>query len=227
MTDNFTVQEKANSVFKDIVGAMERLERLDRRVNKINIPYEQYYTLLTLPQISQYVIPSFGSPTSRQHATLFGAELIPNRTKFEVVNDDLGNSIPYVIQVQVGHWIIRKIQENLTIIVKSRACPILEAKPNEYKAIETLREMISETEFRKYITHGFVLIKAKSGAIYQVFRNKSHTRVWRNGKVQEEICVRLADHRCPPTDNVIAFKHMIEADEEAFKKCGNIFRMAA
>lgn len=115
---------------------------------------------------------------------------------------------------------------NLTIIVKSRADVITNAPKNEQHAIETLREMITETAFRKYIAYGFILVKSKSDKTYQVFRNKAHTKVWKNGKLIEEVCVRIADCKIPPTDNVIAFKTLIEINENEFRKLGNVYNMA-
>ena len=116
----------------------------------------------------------------------------------------------------------------MAIFVKTRANTIDKNIPkNEQVAIETLREMLTETEFRKYIKYGFILAKGKSGNIYQVFKNKSHTKVWKNGKVIEEVCVRIkSDQNVPPTDNVIAFKTMIETDEQDFKNIGNVYKYA-
>lgn len=121
---------------------------------------------------------------------------------------------------------LRSLKDNMTIIVKTRARPIYGNVPkNEVTALDTLREMITEAEFRKYMVHGFILVKGESGRIYQIHRCASHTYVWENGQVVEEICVRIQDRRIPPTDNVIAFKVLIETDEEEFKKLGNVYNM--
>lgn len=121
-----------------------------------------------------------------------------------------------------------KLRDNLAPSIKSRNNLLEKVLPNnELVALETLREELSETEYRKYLKHGFVLVKGKSGDIYQVFRNKSHTKVWRGGKLIEEICVRIKDNSIPKTDNVIAFKTMIEVDENEFKKLGNRYKFAA
>ena len=126
------------------------------------------------------------------------------------------------------HEMKNRIRNNLVIHVKSRAQKLSNIPANEQIAMDTLREMISETEFRKYLKYGFVLVPGKSGNVYQVFRNDSHTRVWRGGKVIEEICVRISyGVKAPTTDNVIAFKTMIEADEKEFKKIGNVYKMEA
>jgi hypothetical protein len=123
----------------------------------------------------------------------------------------------------------RQLKNNLLIQVKSRADIIPKDIPeNERIALETLREGVSEDNYFKYLKYGFVLVTGKSGSIYQVFRNKSHTKVWRGGKLIEEICVRIRqDQQVPLTDNVIAFKAMIEADEEEFRKLGNVYKMVA
>lgn len=119
----------------------------------------------------------------------------------------------------------QQIRKNLIVNIKSRANPINDIPNNEQVAIETLREEITETEFRKYIKYGFVLVKGQSGKTYQIYRNRSHTKVWKNGKVIEEVCVRIKDYNIPPTDNVIAFLNMIQIDEEEFRKIGNIYNM--
>lgn len=121
-----------------------------------------------------------------------------------------------------------KLRSNLIINVKSRsdATQYPEETEPERKALETLREVVTEAEFRKYLRYGFVLVKGESGKTYQVFKNKSHCRVWLNGKLIEEVCVRIKDKEVPLTDNVIAFKTMIEASEVDFKKLGNVYKMA-
>jgi len=118
-----------------------------------------------------------------------------------------------------------QLRSNLVIVVKSRACPIHGASPEEQRALETLRELISESDYRKYIKHGFLMVRGSDGDMYQVYRERSHTKVWRDGKVIEEICVRIKDGNVPPTDNVIAFRTLIQINAEAFKEMGNRFPM--
>ena len=121
----------------------------------------------------------------------------------------------------------QRLKSNLIISRKSRADIIPNNIPdNERVAIETLREVISETEFRKYLKYGFVLVKGQSGKTYQIFRNKSHTKVWLGGQLVEEICVRISyAFNTPPTDNVIALKTMIETDEEECRSLANVYKM--
>jgi len=121
-----------------------------------------------------------------------------------------------------------EIKNNLLIKVKSRV-PYASKKipPNEQVAMETLRETITEREFQKYLKFGFLLVEGKGGKTFQVFRNGSHTKVWKGGHVIEEICVHLKGADIPPTDDVIAFRTMIQADEDAFRELGNIYKMRA
>jgi len=119
-----------------------------------------------------------------------------------------------------------RIEKNgITIFVPSRAKPLIGISIAETRAIDTLREMITEAEYRRYIKCGFILVKGRSGCIYQVFRNKSHTKVWKRGRVIKEVCVRIKDKKIPLTDNVIAFKVLIEGSEDEFEKLGNVYKM--
>ena len=141
---------------------------------------------------------------------------------------------PYTTGCNIGGWelakpdkkteFLEKMRNNLQIRIPRRGALVAGIAANEARAVSTLREDLSETEFRKYIKYGFVLVPGKSGKTYQVFRNQDHTKVWKGGKLLEEICVRIANSKCPPTDNVVAFKTMIEADEEYFRKCGNVYK---
>jgi hypothetical protein len=117
-----------------------------------------------------------------------------------------------------------EIKEQLTIIVSSRAQELRNIPENEWVAMQTLREMITETEYRKYIRDGFISVRGQSGKVYQVFRNRAHTKVFFQGELIEEICVRLKG-MAPPTDHVVAFKTMIEFDEEYFASLGNRYNM--
>jgi hypothetical protein len=110
-------------------------------------------------------------------------------------------------------------------LIKSRACPIEKISKAEQIALDTLREMISESDYRKYLKHGFVLVEGTSGDTYQIFRRSPHTKIWRDGILMEEVCVKLKDFDLPPTDNVIAFIAMVQTNEEEFKALGNRYKM--
>lgn len=137
---------------------------------------------------------------------------------------DSSSSFKYIYtpsSIETKKWEIKK---QLTIIVKSRAQEISKIPSNEWTAMQTLRSMITETEYRKYVKDGFISIKGQSGKVYKVSKNSWHTKVFLKGDLIEEICVRLKGDM-PPTDNVIAFKTIIETDEEYFASLGNRYNM--
>jgi len=119
----------------------------------------------------------------------------------------------------------QQIRNKYKINVISRGSLIKGIPENEQIAIETLREEIMESEFRKYIAYGFINVRGESGKTYQVFRNDNHVKVWKGGILLEEICIYVQDNSIPPTDRVIGIKAMIEADEEEFKTFGNVYVM--
>jgi hypothetical protein len=138
-------------------------------------------------------------------------------------NASLGGT-DWLNEISTKDAILESIRSNLTIIAKDRARPIkVESNDPEHAALETLREMIPEAEFRQYLKYGFISVKGKKGRIYQIFRNRSHTKVFEDGCLKEEICVRLPNY-VPGTDNVIAFKIMIETSEELFRSSGNVYK---
>jgi hypothetical protein len=152
--------------------------------------------------------------------------LISLKTRIAITSDpniSLGGT-DWLEVTTVKEKIQESIRCNLTILSKDRARPIkVESNDPEHVALETLREMISETEFRQYIKYGFISVKGKTGRIYQIFRKSSHTKVFENGCLKEEICVRLPNY-VPSTDNVIAFKIMLETSEELFRSSGNVYK---
>jgi len=123
-----------------------------------------------------------------------------------------------------------KMRENLRsayINVKKSSTrqnlPMTALEANEIKARETLRDMITETEWRRYATNGFIMVKAPSNLWYQIFRGDSFERikVFKDNKVVETLCIHT-DSTCPPTDHVINMKIMIEHDEDAVRNGSNI-----
>ena len=118
------------------------------------------------------------------------------------------------------------IRSQMIVTPKSRAQPVVPEKENEKIAIESLREVTTEQEFRRYIKNGFLLVQGASGKVYQIFRENQHTNVWLNGVKVEEFCLRIRQEmKCPETDSVVALKMMIEADETEARKMANLYPM--
>jgi hypothetical protein len=141
----------------------------------------------------------------------------PGSTEEEFTGNDLRSKIRSVIK------------SNLCIINKAgRSSPIsFNVTGPERTALETLREMLPEEQFRQYLRYGFIIVRGSSGRQYQIFRDNRHTMVYKEGKIVEEICIRIKDNNIPPTDNVVAFKSIIEASEDIFRSSGNIYKKSA
>jgi hypothetical protein len=199
---------------------------------------DHHITLRILPKSSsQDKEISYVTSYTVEHSTMkIKARVITAPNNFQLLDDfwyDLcdadGNR--NIHNLSLKDMIQDTIKANLCIISKSRAEFLNDLKDItiqefEQTALETLREMISEREFRNYLRYGFILVRGQSGRIYQIFKNKQHTKVWEQGKLVEEICVRIEGNvHVPPTDNVIAFKTMIETSEDFFKSSGNIYKM--
>lgn len=197
--------------------------------NTSDVIYKQTYTNDFIVSIHANVTEPHISVTNSAIGSAFEQF---DLTKHTLIDPNNNYSYPetHYIECMSSEEIQKKtkrehIKNNLKINIKSRADLIRNVPENEQRAIETLREELTETEFRKYIKYGFVLVKGQKGNTYQIYRNQDHTKVWKNGKVIEEICVRIKGYRIPPTDNVIAFLNMVRIDEEEFRKIGNVYNM--
>ena len=91
---------------------------------------------------------------------------------------------------------------------------IVRVTPAEIRARQTLRDLVTEKEWRRYLTNGFVMALGRSGKVYQIKSDRSHTIVWENNRKVKELCI-VADEKCPPTDHVLTIKLMVELDEKA------------
>jgi len=90
----------------------------------------------------------------------------------------------------------------------------------EIKARTTLRDQISEKEWKRYITNGYILVKGGSGKVYQVFANHKgrHIKVYEKGKHIHELCIH--SEGVPDTDHVLTCMLIIQSDEDDFiKQC--------
>lgn len=95
------------------------------------------------------------------------------------------------------------------------------ASPAELTALQLLRQMVSPADFRRYLRHGFVPVRAESGLIYQVDRHQ-RISVWDRGERVASLCVHLRGRDLPPTDEVVAKIVIIECDEADIWKRANV-----
>lgn len=88
----------------------------------------------------------------------------------------------------------------------------------ELKARETLRDIITESDWRRYITNGYLLINGVSGRVYQVFANHAgrHIKVYEKGECKFELCIH--SEGVPDSDHVLNCMMMIQNEEDDFVK---------
>lgn len=96
------------------------------------------------------------------------------------------------------------------------------ASPAEIVALQLLRKMVPNEEFRRYLKHGFISVRGPSGLTYQIRRNS--TIVVRDGGERlASLCVHLHhSSNTPPTDHVVAKMLIVECDEPDIWKRSNV-----
>lgn len=98
----------------------------------------------------------------------------------------------------------------------------------EERARQTLRKVAGPVEFRRFLSRGFVLIRGKSGDVYQCWPGdfqESITKVWRQGVAIERLCVVLSGG-FPPTDSLIMRCLILMNDEAQFRALANVHKVA-
>jgi len=114
-----------------------------------------------------------------------------------------------------------KMGTNRQLLLKNKVAP------QEIKARQTLRDQISERQWRGYLTNGFIMIQGASGkCFYQVFNDQRHIKVYKKGKLTDEICIHTtSDTKCPPTDHILNMMFLIQNDEKIIwtKGIGNVY----
>jgi len=147
---------------------------------------------------------------------------IPNEGFYEFSLED---SIPFT--ANKGDYARKLIQSQIksNLLIKmggSRKYIPTKINPAELKARETLRDMITEADWRRYVTNGFIMVKGTSGFWYQVFNMRSaRIRVYKDGNHTHNLCIHT-DQECPPSDHVINMKVLVELDEASIWKGSNI-----
>jgi hypothetical protein len=93
---------------------------------------------------------------------------------------------------------------------------VLPSDHREVAARETLRRVIGGDKFRRFLRHGHVSVRAKSGLVYQIFPGHGITKVFRDGELVERLCV-VMNGNFPPTDELIMRFLLILNDEADFR----------
>jgi len=126
---------------------------------------------------------------------------------------------------------VRPISDFIKEIIQKRQAPNIIVRHSslrrttdirEIRARQTLKRLIGENAFEKYIVRGFITFKGESGRTYQIFPGHGKVAVWQKGVQIEQLCVILTGD-FPPTDSVIMRLLLIQESEDRFKKFANVF----
>jgi len=132
----------------------------------------------------------------------------------------MGNSLEATVKLFNQRSLkLANLKNNLLIKVNHRQRYVAMVSPQEIRARNVLRDMITEQDWRRYVTNGFIMVKG-SHYWYQVFAQGSMQVYWKGKKIKS-ICIHTVKE-CPPTDHVINMKTLIEIDEEAIWRNGNV-----
>lgn len=120
--------------------------------------------------------------------------------------------------------------QRIRMIIRNRQAPLVLQRTTtnhavddrEFRARQTLRRMIGEEAYLRFLKRGFISVKAKSGRIYQIFTGHRTTVCWENGKPIKSLCVTLRGGFAP-TDELIMRYILITTDEENFWKRANVW----
>lgn len=110
-------------------------------------------------------------------------------------------------------------------VLRQRSCPAIKIRGRrslssdtdvrEQRARTTLRRMIGEKGYRRFLKDGFVTLVGKTGLVYCIHPGHKMTDVYDNGKLIDRACVVL-NGNFPPTDSLIMRYLLILNDEERF-----------
>jgi hypothetical protein len=123
--------------------------------------------------------------------------------------------------ISAGETKRQRLRNNLRVLPRARTGIGAHVSPQELKARGTLRDMISENDWRRYVTNGFIMVKGASGRFYQLFADGRRTQVFHHGKNIATLCIHT-DKSCPPSDHVLNLKILVELDEDAIWSGSNV-----
>jgi len=100
---------------------------------------------------------------------------------------------------------------------RSRKVMPMEIDEREARARQTLRRVIGEQAFKKFMRDGFITVVPKSGLTYRIYPGHGITEVYDRGIMVDRLCVVLQG-RFPPTDSILMRYLLILNDEGEFSK---------
>ena len=116
-------------------------------------------------------------------------------------------------------------------IIQSRQCPLFissrtpvraASEERELRARQTLRRVLGDDGFKRFLRNGFVSVRSNSGKVYQIYPGHGMTIVYNHGTPIEKLCVVLRGD-FTPTDSLLTRYIMILHDENHFRSYANVF----
>ncbi len=118
--------------------------------------------------------------------------------------------------------------ERMREILRSRSAPAIHrgnrrrsmtmvVDAREVRARSTLRNMLGDQSFRRFLRDGFVTVVPASGLTYRIYPGLGVTEVYDRGIMIETMCVILKGN-FPPTDSLIMRYLLILNDEGEFSR---------
>lgn len=97
--------------------------------------------------------------------------------------------------------------------------------PAERRAETLLRDMLSQEEYRRLLTTGFLEIPSptRPDRVYRIPRGPGQVLVEEHGRVLERLCLQPEVAGLPEADVVLMHKLLIEADEDRYLATANHF----
>jgi hypothetical protein len=96
------------------------------------------------------------------------------------------------------------------------------AEEQETRARGTLRRVVGDEKFQRYLCCGFVTVRnPRNGLTYQCFPGHGGVKVWKDGKMVESWCVFLQGN-FPPTDQLITRYLMVLNNPDQLRAIANV-----
>jgi hypothetical protein len=134
---------------------------------------------------------------------------------------------PVPVQIPLSEQFRRILQSRQTPLFISSRTPIRAAdEERELRARQTLRKILGDDGFQRFLRNGFVSVRANSGKVYQIYPGHGMTVVYDRGTPIEKLCVVLRGD-FTPTDSLITRYVMIMHDEARFRTLANVWSAPA
>lgn len=115
-------------------------------------------------------------------------------------------------------------EERMRQMIQARMAPVFHRRRRslsiamdvrEERARQTLRRIIGEQAYRKFMRDGFITVVPKSGLTYRIFPGDGMTEVYDRGIMVDRLCVVLQGN-FPSTDSLLMRYLLILNDEGEF-----------